>query len=501
MRLCPQVRSWAASWALVDDIVASMFDLAGLPAEAEVSALDTAALVDAIGAAARLESAVMARRLVAVAELFERRLAERDVAEREDWLIDGHAEVTAEVAAALGISRGRAAGVIRVATALRDRLPEVAAVFGQGRVDYRVVSAIVSRTDLIIDPAEVRRVDVVLGRQVGRWNRLSKAKINDLIDRIVVTVDRLAKKPLRGPDDKRDVGIGPDHHGMAELWGTVRAEDGLAFDARLDYLAGTVCAADPRTSKQRRADATGAMAVGADRLACRCGRTDCPAGADSPAQPQVVITVLTDEAGASGYIPGFGVLDEAGLGALAGNTRTRFLAHPGQAAPEPRYRPSAALAEFVRARDLTCRFPGCDVPASRCDIDHTVPWPHGPTHPSNLKLTCRVHHLLKTFWSGPRWWTDRQLPDGTVIWTAPTGHEYATKPAGALFFPMLAKSTGELSPPAAAPAETRGRTLMMPTRALTRVRERQARIDYERGINAALLAAQPPPEPEPPPPF
>ena len=27
-------------------------------------------------------------------------------------------------------------------------------------------------------------------------------------------------------------------------------------------------------------------------------------------------------------------------------------------------------------------------------------------------------------------WRDRQLPDGTVIWTSPTGHPYTTRPAG-----------------------------------------------------------------------
>jgi hypothetical protein len=62
---------------------------------------------------------------------------------------------------------------------------------------------------------------------------------------------------------------------------------------------------------------------------------------------------------------------------------------------EPRYRPSTALAEFVRWRDLTCRWPGCDVPAAKCQIDHTVPYPLGPTHPSNNKLYCPHHHLLK----------------------------------------------------------------------------------------------------------
>ena len=96
---------------------------------------------------------------------------------------------------------------------------------------------------------------------------------------------------------------------------------------------------------------------------------------------------------------------------------------------------SPTLADFVRCRDLTCRFPGCDAPAERCDIDHTVPYPVGPTHASNLKCLCRYHHLLKTFWNGADGWRDRQLPDGTVVWTAPTGHTYTTYPGSKHLFP------------------------------------------------------------------
>jgi hypothetical protein len=71
-------------------------------------------------------------------------------------------------------------------------------------------------------------------------------------------------------------------------------------------------------------------------------------------------------------------------------------------------------------RDLTCRFPNCDVPAEFCDIDHTIPYAaDGLTHPSNLKCECRKHHLLKTFWTGDDGWTDRQLADDTLIWTLP----------------------------------------------------------------------------------
>jgi len=55
--------------------------------------------------------------------------------------------------------------------------------------------------------------------------------------------------------------------------------DAHAVDARLDALAATVCGDDPRTRNQRRADAMGALAVGADRLTCRCGQPNCLAGA------------------------------------------------------------------------------------------------------------------------------------------------------------------------------------------------------------------------------
>jgi hypothetical protein len=38
--------------------------------------------------------------------------------------------------------------------------------------------------------------------------------------------------------------------------------------------------------------------------------------------------------------------------------------------------------------------------------------------------TIRCHHLLKKFWG----WRGHQLPDGTVIWTAPNGKTYTTRP-------------------------------------------------------------------------
>ena len=60
------------------------------------------------------------------------------------------------------------------------------------------------------------------------------------------------------------------------------------------------------------------------------------------------------------------------------------------------YEPPQALRDLVLARDRTCRGPGCRTPADRCDLDHTIPWPTGPTSPANLRALCRSHHRLKT---------------------------------------------------------------------------------------------------------
>jgi Domain of unknown function (DUF222) len=43
---------------------------------------------------------------------------------------------------------------------------------------------------------------------------------------------------------------------------------------------------------------------------------------------------------------------------LARTAKLRPLVCPADAPPEQGYAPSRALADFVRCRDLTCRFPG-----------------------------------------------------------------------------------------------------------------------------------------------
>jgi hypothetical protein len=53
----------------------------------------------------------------------------------------------------------------------------------------------------------------------------------------------------------------------------------------------------------------------------------------------------------------------------------------------------------------TCQSPGCMVPAERCDIDHRIPFPNGPTRGDNLGPLCRRHHTYKGH--GILHWTTR----------------------------------------------------------------------------------------------
>ena len=98
--------------------------------------------------------------------------------------------------------------------------------------------------------------------------------------------------------------------------------------------------------------------------------------------------------------------------------------------PSKGYRPTRAMVEHVQAVDGVCRGPGCEVLASRCDIDHETPWPTGETAVGNLFSKHRLHHNLKT--AGI--WASQPVdgsPDhiaGGLEWTTLTGRRHVTHP-------------------------------------------------------------------------
>jgi len=97
------------------------------------------------------------------------------------------------------------------------------------------------------------------------------------------------------------------------------------------------------------------------------------------------------------------------------------------------YHPDATTTVMVRTRDGHCRFPGCSVPASRCQLDHVVPFAHhtpiagGWTIVSNLQCLCQFHHNLKTMGR----LRATMLGCGVVVWTSRYGTATVTLPGGA----------------------------------------------------------------------
>ncbi|WP_406817607.1 HNH endonuclease signature motif containing protein [Mycobacterium sp. M23085] len=445
----------------------------------------SAELLERIGAGARAENRAAAAQLAAIGELFGYRLSR--CAETESWAVDTEAAVSAEIAAELRISQGLAGSKVRYARAMRERLPKVGAVFAAGDIDFRLFATVVYRTDLITDPQVLAAVDARLAANVARWPSMTPGRLAAQVDKIVALADADAVRRRKERVTDREIWIADAGDGISHIEGSLLSPDAHALDKRLNALAATVCEHDPRTREQRRADALGALASGADRLGCRCGRRDCAAG--KRAAGPVVIHVIAERGSldGTGSAPGYelgaeGLIPPELIAELAASATLAPLIHPGDAPPEPGYAPSKALADFVRCRDLTCRWPGCDRPAVDCDVDHTIPYADGgPTHPSNLKCYCRTHHLVKTFWG----WQEKQLPDGTLILTSPAGRTYVTTPGSALLFPSVCQGGGAI--PAAevdaVPDYCGERTAMMPTRRRTRAQSRAERIAAERRRN------------------
>jgi hypothetical protein len=91
------------------------------------------------------------------------------------------------------------------------------------------------------------------------------------------------------------------------------------------------------------------------------------------------------------------------------------------------YTPDARLRDLLRARDVTCRHPGCPRPAEACDVEHaTAHHLGGQTSMGNCSLMCRRHHNGKTH-DGHRY--ERLDPaTGEVLWTTPLGFTYRQTP-------------------------------------------------------------------------
>jgi hypothetical protein len=403
-------------------------------------------------------------------------------------------EVSAELGAAMRLSDRTVQARMSAASTLRECFAATFAALSEGRIDLAHASAIVDSGAMLGDPAMreqyervvleaaefetphrlraiarvvAARIDPDLAEELRRRaagsRRIRVVDLDDgmarlLADLPAVLAHAIYDRLTQMAEAERDAEHLQAEAVMEAITETLLAERATGGDAAGDAAVMTDASAvadDAMVAAGATAESAAAATTGPHSDARSLDElradifvdlvlTGAPTGhgegdalASIRAEVQITIPVLT-AAGKSNQpalLAGYGPIDrdiacELAAGA-AGWDRVMYHPHSGLPMAVDRYRPTAALRRFLRARDERCRFPGCPRRPSRSDIDHTIDHAlNGPTVEGNLAHLCRRHHTLKHATA----WRVRQLGRGVLEWTSPTQRRYRDKPLSAVQF-------------------------------------------------------------------
>lgn len=374
-----------------------------------------------IGAVLRLSDRTVQRRMGAAAEL-----ADDYPATLAAWeagrIHAGHVRTITDAGAALPSER-RSAFDVRALGVCESETP------GRAR---RVLTMVAERlhprslTDRHVDAREMRGVSVApLGNGMSHLGIDAPTVLvdgaYDRATRMARTLIDLRAQAIARVRDARATGT------PIEPTDEILASDDRTMDQlRADIMADLLLTGDPAVGAALPGDGRGTL--GAIR-----------------AHVQVVVPVLTLLTGdGAAEIAGREPIDAETARRLAGGTGAwdRILTDPlsGRTLGSDRRLAPPDLRRWVQARDQHCRFPGCTVPAIRCEIDHVLDWAKGgSTTPGNLQALCQRHHSMKQFTA----WRVSLLESGVVVWTSPLGETYTDAPPA----PAVSFSVDEPEPP------------------------------------------------------
>ena len=457
-----------------DQIAAAVTDLLGVDLACTLAALpkpdavDAFTLVELAAGWEKVARFARAQVLRAVAELGALRdvhPAVGGIADEEDPRGRRVAQFAAsEVALALGTSHVVADGLLADAVTLSTRLPQVLTALEAGRVHERAAHVLAEQTLALPAVAAGQVADAVLAKdtlrtvpQINQATRTAVARIDPAgaADRQTRAVAGRFIAPRKDIED-----------GMVSWQAWLPVADSVAVWDRLCALGkatkGRPGSGETRSLDARRADAAIDLLLGRP-VSTPDGRDLTGPASAGPAVSRVwrtdVIVAATTLAGLDehpGQIPGWGTITAdtaralaAGLtapagarsglaGALAADAQWRRLLTDPQSGlvkdyGTTRYRPPAALADYVRARDGRCYEPYCRRSAWHGDLDHIRnspagrsprPDPDGRTAAENFGAGCARGHGTK---AAPGWHVETPT-EGTFIWTTPTGHQYTRHP-------------------------------------------------------------------------
>ena len=366
-----------------------------------------------------LDEIVAFEKIVACAQAAQARRTARFAALRPDPGEHPYGEFAAdELACALSITGNAAHARLELALVLTRRLPGTLRALARGDIDLYKARTLAEVTAPLSD-TDAGRVEE---RVLPRAGEQTASQLRQAARRQVIRIDpEGAQRRHEQRTAERGVQLYPLEDGMAALNATLPAVQATAIYDRLDAIARSAVPDDARGMDARRADAL------VDLLLA----TSPGPAADPVARVHVTVptSTLAGEDEQPGDLAGYGPIpaDMARQAAAEGVWR-RLVTDPLTGAlldyGHTTYRPPADLADFIRARDLTCRFPSCRQPARGCDLDHTIAYPKGPTDRTNLGVLCRHHHRLKHEAD----WQVTQFEDGVFRWTSPTARTYTTTP-------------------------------------------------------------------------
>ncbi len=383
-----------------------------------------------------------------------------------EWLVPDRPELgtltdpaVEELAPALRVSPGGA----------RNRLAGLRRLTALGQLQSAVASGLVIgwhahllATDLRHLPVKDQRtvIGLVLDRhRARRAQGLREWTLSDLrahAKRIAARLDLDLATRRQACHDRRGIRLRLHGHGAATISADLADDVATRIFNRITAIAhGLPAESDgddgPRSLEQRRADVFTDLLLGSPTTAIESvegglGGVSVGDGHPAPAtlagsEVAVVIDLATllRLAENPAEMPGCGAVPADVARQLAADTRwrawitTTTAAGTQVVATSPgTYRPTAALARLIRAREPECRMPGCR--SQITDLDHVVPFPHGQTTPANLGPLCRRHHRMKTH---SRWRQDATPHEPTECatspfrwtWTSPAGIHYTDDPS------------------------------------------------------------------------
>jgi hypothetical protein len=348
--------------------------------------LTDAGLVAYVAAAERVKSWAEAAQAAATTELTGRCARLRGVGTGPEQVPAAQVAAT-ELAAGLALTPAAARLRVELAASL-NRLPGTRDALAAGRIDTVKARAIAEATDPL-DPATAHTVET---RVLGRAGRQTATMLRAALRRAVIAADPAAAETRRAAATAgRGVWRETLDHGQSRLEWVAPSEQietahqwitGLAQRARTGDRDGARAAGDVgdvRTLHQCRSDVLADLAEHALR------HHDLPRHHGRAPQIHVVVAASTL----------LGLDDEpaelAGAGPLTAHTARRIAAdgtwrrlltdpagHLVDLSTDT-HEPTQAQRDHVTTRDRTCQGPGCRTPAARCDLDHTLQWPTGPT--------------------------------------------------------------------------------------------------------------------------